>query len=172
MCLPTHLLQAQKPGPWCRRQSTTKCSCLAGRMMHQRDLDRGGPCRGDMTEKVGRGCPPCDLQQRRRGGSTLLKRYNAGRMVRPECWCDKLCTRLPEGAVCTDVPNMGRSEAAFFQYVYDHYSVRLRPLLRTRGRSTRCPRASPRAKAPVETCSPCSSWTLKSDNKDPAAFKR
>ena len=134
---------------------------------------RPGPCRGDMTEKVGRGCPPCDLQQRRRGGSTLLlKRYNAGRMVRPECWCDKLCTRLPEGAVCTDVPNMGRSEAAFFQYVYDHYSVRLRPLLRTRGRSTRCPRASPRAKAPVETCSPCSSWTLKSDNKDPAAFER
>ena len=56
--------------------------------------------------------------------------YSSG--TTPGEWCGQSCDklRLPKGAVCThehrrDVPNMGRSEAAFFQYVYDYYSVHL-----------------------------------------------
>jgi hypothetical protein len=85
---------------------------VLGGMMNQRDLDLAG----DMTEKV--------------GARLVMYNNDAGEAAHcssgttPGEWCGQSCDklRLPKGAVCTDVPNMGRSEAAFFHYVYDHYA--------------------------------------------------
>ena len=84
---------------------------VLGGMMNQRDLDRAG----QMTAKAG-----ADL---------VIYNNDAGDAAgcsggtTPGEWCGQSCgqLRLPGNARCTDVPNMGRSEASFFRYVYDHY---------------------------------------------------
>ena len=75
-------------------------------MMNQRDLDRAG------------------AMARRAGADLVIYNNDAGDAAgcaagtAPGEWCGQSCDalRLPTGAVCTDVPNMGRSEAAFFRY--------------------------------------------------------
>jgi len=86
---------------------------VLGGMMNQRDLDLAG----DMTEKAG---AQLVIYNNHAGeaGDCGGKGTIPGKLCGQSC--DKL--RLPKGALCTDVPNMGRSEAAFFRYVYDHYS--------------------------------------------------
>ena len=84
---------------------------VLGGMMNQRDLDRAG----EMTQQAG-----ADL---------VIYNNDAGDAAgcsggtAPGEWCGQSCDklRLPKNALCTDVPNMGRSEASFFRYVYDHY---------------------------------------------------
>ena len=86
---------------------------VLGGMMNQRDLDLAG----NMTEKA--------------GANLVIYNSDAGDAgdcsagTTPGAWCGQSCDalRLPKHALCTDVPNMGRSEAAFFQYVFDHYNV-------------------------------------------------
>ena len=81
--------------------------------MNQRDLDRAG----EMTQQAG-----ADL---------VIYNNDAGdsadcsKGTTPGKWCGQPCDQLdlPKGALCTDIPNMGRAEAAFFQYVFDHYNV-------------------------------------------------
>ena len=43
----------------------------------------------------------------------------------PGHWCGLACAELelPADAACTDVPNMGRGEAAYFRYVVEHYEA-------------------------------------------------
>jgi hypothetical protein len=84
---------------------------VLGGMMNQRDLDRAG----EMTQQAG-----ADL---------VIYNNDAGAAAgcssgtAPGEWCGQSCDklRLPTNALCKDVPNMGRSEASFFRYVYDHY---------------------------------------------------
>ena len=84
---------------------------VLGGMMNQRDLDRAGK----MTEQA--------------GANLVIYNNDAGDAAgcssgtAPGEWCGQSCDklRLPKNALCTNVPNMGRSEASFFKYVYDHY---------------------------------------------------
>jgi hypothetical protein len=86
---------------------------VLGGMVNQHDLDLAG----EMVEKA--------------GAHLVIYNNDAGESAdcskgtTPGKWCGQACDKLdlPKGALCTDVPNMGRSEAAFFQYVFDHYNV-------------------------------------------------
>ena len=84
---------------------------VLGGMMNQRDLDRAS----EMTQQAG-----ADL---------VIYNNDAGDAAgcssgtAPGEWCGQSCDklRLPTNTLCTDVTNMGRSEASFFRYVYEHY---------------------------------------------------
>jgi hypothetical protein len=86
---------------------------VLGGMMNQHDLDLAAK----MTEKSG----------------AYIAIYNNDAGDAADCssgttpgeWCGQSCDKLtlPRHTVCTDVPNMGRAEASFFRYVYEHYNV-------------------------------------------------
>ena len=84
---------------------------VLGGMMNQRDLDRAG----EMTQQAG-----ADLVIYNNDAGDAAGCSNG---TAPGEWCGQSCDqlRLPTNTLCTDVPNMGRSEASFFRYVYEHY---------------------------------------------------
>ena len=86
---------------------------VLGGMMNQHDLNLAA----NMVEKAG---AHLVIYNNDAGDSADCEKGTS-----PGEWCGQSCDnlQLPEGAICTDVPNMGRSEASFFRYVYDHYNV-------------------------------------------------
>ena len=95
------------------KSSHNQTILVLGGMMNQHDLDLAG----QMVEKA--------------GAHLIIYNNDAGdsadcsKGTTPGKWCGQPCDQLdlPRGALCTDIPNMGRAEAAFFQYVFDHYNV-------------------------------------------------
>ena len=87
---------------------------VLGGMMNQHDLNLAGK----MVEKAGAHL----IIYNNDPGE---KADDCAKGTTPGKWCGQPCDKLdlPKGATCTDVPNMGRAEAAFFQYVFDHYNV-------------------------------------------------